>query len=155
MATLKKEQASFPAIAFTESIESQDPETIAKAYLKQALGSDSAPGFTAPVVDKVESEFKSVGTESLPLTGTTAVRSAIDPPKLEETIHKKLKHVSELPETVGGTLRNDMIVTRAQFVEEINRYMKQDELEKFILTHELVKDGEVYNGPRKLDHEIC
>ncbi len=74
MAHLKQEQASFPSIAFTPSVESQDPESIAKAYLEQALGSDSAPSFTAPVVDKVESEFKSVGTESLQLTGTTAVR---------------------------------------------------------------------------------
>src|SRR6266404_8018467 len=74
MATLKKEQADFPAIAFTESVETQDPETIAKAYLEQALASESAPGFAAPVIDKVESEFKSIGTETLPLTGTTAVR---------------------------------------------------------------------------------
>ncbi|MBI3864956.1 MAG: M4 family metallopeptidase [Planctomycetia bacterium] len=57
-----------------DSVESQDPETIAKAYLAQALASDSARGFAAPVVDQVASEFKSVGSESIPLTGTTAVR---------------------------------------------------------------------------------
>src|SRR4051812_29859360 len=73
MAALEQERAAHPALAFAGPA-AQDPETAARAYLEQALASDSAPGFAAPVVDKVASEFKSIGTEALPLTGTTAVR---------------------------------------------------------------------------------
>ena len=47
---------------------------MARAYLLQALASDAAPTFTAPVVNERESEYKSVGTEAIPLTGTTTVK---------------------------------------------------------------------------------
>src|SRR5262245_485310 len=46
-----------------------DPETAARSYLKQALESDSVPAFTAPVADGAESEYRILGTESIPLTG--------------------------------------------------------------------------------------
>lgn len=76
MSALRAERESSPRFAFAggATAQSLDPETIAKAYLQQALASKSAPRFTAPVVDKAESTFKSLGTESILVTGTTAVK---------------------------------------------------------------------------------
>ena len=76
ISALLKERASSPRFAFGPGVTAQalDPETIARAYLQQTLASKAAPSFTAPVVAKVESEFKTIGTEAIPLTGTTTVK---------------------------------------------------------------------------------
>ena len=74
--TLKKERGSSPRFAYAAGVtaESLDPETVARAYLKQPIDRDSVPSFTAPVVNKVASEFKSLGAEAIPLTDTTTVK---------------------------------------------------------------------------------
>ena len=76
MSALTKERSSAPMFSFAPGIstEALDPETIAQAYLQQALASDSVASFTAPVIDEIVSEYKSLGTESIPLTGTTTVK---------------------------------------------------------------------------------
>ncbi len=76
MSALTKERSASPRFSFGAGVTavSLDPETIASAYLQQALGSEAVPSFVAPVVEKVESEFKSIGAEAIPLTGTTAVK---------------------------------------------------------------------------------
>jgi Zn-dependent metalloprotease len=51
-----------------------DPESAAKRILAHALESDKAPSLTAPVVSDTESEFKSLGVETVPLTGTSVVK---------------------------------------------------------------------------------
>jgi Zn-dependent metalloprotease len=51
-----------------------DPETAAVRYLRQCLASRSVPSLTAPKADGVESQFKSLGTETVPLTGTKTVK---------------------------------------------------------------------------------
>jgi Zn-dependent metalloprotease len=51
-----------------------DPETAAIRYLHQALDSESVPSFTAPQVGGTGSEFKVLGTETIPLTDTTIVK---------------------------------------------------------------------------------
>ena len=51
-----------------------DPETVARNYLDQALTSSAVAGFSAPTADAVPSEFNSLGTESIALTGTTTVK---------------------------------------------------------------------------------
>lgn len=55
-------------------ISALDSETVARGYLNEALASEALPEITAPVVDGSTSEFRSLGTESLPLTGTTTVK---------------------------------------------------------------------------------
>jgi len=52
----------------------QDPETAAKNYLDQALESKDVRSFSRPVASGVPSEFKCLGTEVSPLTGTTLVK---------------------------------------------------------------------------------
>jgi Zn-dependent metalloprotease len=76
MNALKSTRSQNRTFAFTESagMHAADPETIARGYLEHALASDATPGFNAPVADSVPSEFKSLGTESIPLTGTTTVK---------------------------------------------------------------------------------
>jgi len=51
-----------------------DPETAATRFLHQALDSKSVPSFTAPKASGVESDFKSLGTETVPLTDTKVVK---------------------------------------------------------------------------------
>jgi Zn-dependent metalloprotease len=76
MAALTAERATNPsfALAATSDVKTLDPETAARRYLDQALGSAAVPQFTAPKVDHIPSEFKSLGTETIPLTGTTTVK---------------------------------------------------------------------------------
>jgi len=76
MAALDATRSATPAFGFAGSTgaTSMDPETAARGYLEQALASKATPGFTAPIADAVPSEFKSLGTESVPLTGTTIVK---------------------------------------------------------------------------------
>ena len=66
MSALTDERAASARFAFAAGVtaKSLDPETIAQAYLQQALASDAVPKFTAPVVREAESEYKSIGTEA-------------------------------------------------------------------------------------------
>jgi Zn-dependent metalloprotease len=51
-----------------------DPETAAQRYLQQALASQSVRTFSVPKSVALETDFKIIGTETLPLTGTVAVK---------------------------------------------------------------------------------
>ena len=76
MARLREERATRPAFAF-EGIAAGaqlDAETAARRYLEQALASEAVPALTAPKSGGAESEFKTVGTETIPLTGTKTVK---------------------------------------------------------------------------------
>jgi hypothetical protein len=53
-----------------------DPETAAIRYLHQALDSKSVPSFTAPTVGDAKSEFKSLGTETIPLIASNRTHQA-------------------------------------------------------------------------------
>ena len=66
-------QSSF-SLTNEKELAQLDPETVAARYLQQALQSKAVRSFTAPKTDDVESEFKSLGTESIPLTGTKTVK---------------------------------------------------------------------------------
>lgn len=76
MAKLRKEHTAHPAFAFRGVAASAhvDAETAATRYLEQAFKSPAVPSLTAPTSDGAQSEFKSVGTETIPLTGTTTVK---------------------------------------------------------------------------------
>ncbi len=73
---LRTTRSSNPSFAFADAagMATVDPETAARNYLDQALASTATAGFTAPVADAVACEFKSLGTESIALTGTTVVK---------------------------------------------------------------------------------
>jgi Zn-dependent metalloprotease len=51
-----------------------DPETAARRLLDQALASEAVPSLTAPVANGTTSQFKTIGTETVPLTGTRTVK---------------------------------------------------------------------------------
>ena len=74
--TLRSERSSVPSfgIAASTGVENTDPETVARGYLKQALASEAVPSFTAPPTDGGNSDFRSLGTETLPLTNTKTVK---------------------------------------------------------------------------------
>ena len=57
-----------------------DPETAARRFLDQALASPAVPSLAAPVANGATSEFKTIGTETVPLTGTKTV-------KFRQTLH--------------------------------------------------------------------
>lgn len=72
---LTEERASLPAFnAVAVPLAATDPETAARRYLDQTLASDHAKAFTAPSSDNADSEFKVIGTETVPLTGTRTVK---------------------------------------------------------------------------------
>jgi Zn-dependent metalloprotease len=75
-ASLNEERKSSPSLALSMSAgaSSLDPETVAALYLRQALASKSVQALSAPQVEGLESQFKSLGTETVPLTGTTTVK---------------------------------------------------------------------------------
>ena len=68
---LREEQTARPGLipeaVVTES--DLDPETVARRYLQQALASEAVPSMTAPVVYGTASKFKTISTETVPLTG--------------------------------------------------------------------------------------
>ena len=73
---LQEERAAYPRVA-PEGAESErdlDPETAARRYLGQALASAAVPSFIAPVANGATSQFKTIGTETIPLTGTRTVK---------------------------------------------------------------------------------
>src|SRR5262245_66114613 len=74
MAALTAAESAHPSFAATAGVTSVDPETVARRYLDLALGSPAVRNFTAPVADEVPSEFKSLDTQTIPLTGTTVVK---------------------------------------------------------------------------------
>jgi len=51
-----------------------DPESAAKRILEHALASKKMPSLNAPKIDGTESDFKSLGVETVPLTGTKVVK---------------------------------------------------------------------------------
>jgi Zn-dependent metalloprotease len=73
---LSDERKASPSlsIASVGGISNVDPETVASRYLHQALDSKSVPSLTAPKPDGIESKFKSLGTETVPLTNTKTVK---------------------------------------------------------------------------------
>lgn len=76
IAQLQEEQAARPSVR-PEGLESErdlDPETAARRYLDQALASAMVPSFNAPVANGVTSRFKTIGTETIPLTHTRTVK---------------------------------------------------------------------------------
>jgi Zn-dependent metalloprotease len=74
--SLRAERGSLHAFATTNAIglSEIDPETAARQHLRQALESRTLPQFTAPDVNGKESEFRSLGTETVALTGTRVVK---------------------------------------------------------------------------------
>lgn len=74
MAALAAAESAHPSFAAAASDTPLDPETAARRYLNLALASPAVAGFAAPVADDVPSEFKSLDTETIPLTGTTMVK---------------------------------------------------------------------------------
>ena len=74
-AELKAERPSTSAFSLDAAQpQNLDPESAAKRILEHALASDTMPSFTAPKVDGDESTFKSLGVETVPLTGTKVVK---------------------------------------------------------------------------------
>jgi len=72
---LKAERPAAAAFGLAASQpENLDPESAAKRILEHALASDAAPSLTAPKVGGTESDFKSLGVETVPLTGTSVVK---------------------------------------------------------------------------------
>src|SRR5258708_1155734 len=74
-AALKAEHPTTAAFALHESRpENLDPESAAKRILAHAFASDAMPSLTTPKVSGIDSDFKSLGVETVPLTGTTVVK---------------------------------------------------------------------------------
>jgi Zn-dependent metalloprotease len=73
---LRSARKTSPGFAMLESVGAGtlDPETVARQYVQQALDSDRVPKFTVPQVKGAESELKSLGVETLPLTNTKTVK---------------------------------------------------------------------------------
>src|SRR5262249_7927143 len=73
---LSEERASSHAfsLAETRDVSRIDPETIAKHYLQGALASTSVRALSAPTPSGIESEFKSLGTDTVPLTNSRTVK---------------------------------------------------------------------------------
>jgi Zn-dependent metalloprotease len=74
-AALKAERPASAAFSLVASQpKNLDPESAAKRILEHALASEKMPSLTAPKVDGNESDFKSLGVETVPLTGTSVVK---------------------------------------------------------------------------------
>ena len=72
---LRAERPASAAFGFAAALpENLDPESAAKRILEHALESNAAPTLTAPKVGGTESDFKSLGVETVPLTGTNIVK---------------------------------------------------------------------------------
>ncbi|MBJ6759641.1 M4 family metallopeptidase [Myxococcaceae bacterium JPH2] len=57
-----------------EELKALSAEMVARRYLSGALASDKLPTFTLEPLAEGQSEFRSLGTEALPLTGTRTVK---------------------------------------------------------------------------------
>ena len=74
-AALRAEWANLAAASHPDTLpHNLDPESAAKRILAHALESNAAADLTAPMVGSIESTFKSLGVETVPLTGTTIVK---------------------------------------------------------------------------------
>jgi len=75
-AALAKTRPSFRGVAARTvlNLKKMDPESAALAHLDHALESDSVKKFVRPKIETAESEFKSLGSEAMPLTGTMLVK---------------------------------------------------------------------------------
>jgi hypothetical protein len=63
------------AFGLAESLpEDLDSESAAKRILAHAFASKAMPSLTKPKVDDEESDFRSLGVETVPLTGTVIVK---------------------------------------------------------------------------------
>ena len=72
---LKADRPASNTFALAESLpKNLDPESAAKRILAHAFASDAMPSLSAPMVDDEESDFRSLGVETVPLTGTTIVK---------------------------------------------------------------------------------
>lgn len=74
---LRSARSGFSGFAMADGaagVSKLDPETVARQYLQQSLMSDAVPSFTAPTTESGSSEFRSLGTETLPLTNTKTVK---------------------------------------------------------------------------------
>ena len=73
---LQAERLASPTFFTTDvvGLANLDSETAAQQHLQEVLASKAIPQFSAPEVNSVPSEFKSLGTETLPLTGTRTVK---------------------------------------------------------------------------------
>jgi len=76
---LRQERETYQGLAVTEE-SALDPETAARRFLGQALESAAMPSLTAPVADGATSRFRTISTETVPLTGTRTV-------KFRQTLH--------------------------------------------------------------------
>jgi Zn-dependent metalloprotease len=74
-AALKADRPASNTFALAESLpKNLDPESAAKRILAHAFASRAMPSLTAPKVDDEDSDFRSLGVETVPLTGTTVVK---------------------------------------------------------------------------------
>ncbi len=75
-ATLAKSRPAFRGIAAGAafSLKKMDAETAALNHLDHALESDAVKKFVRPKIETAASEFKSLGSEAMPLTGTMLVK---------------------------------------------------------------------------------
>lgn len=75
LGALKEERSSFRSFAVSGLKPSEmDPESAAKRILAQSLESAKMPKFVAPKTGGTVSEFKSLGVETIALTGTNIVK---------------------------------------------------------------------------------
>src|SRR5512140_3189654 len=67
---LRADRPASNTFALAESLpKNLDPESAAKRILAHAFASRAMPSMTAPKVDDEECNFRSLGVESVPLTG--------------------------------------------------------------------------------------
>jgi Zn-dependent metalloprotease len=128
---LRAERAAFPAFRTTDVIglANLDPETAARQHLQQILATEAIPqfsDFSTPEVNSVSSEFKSLGTETLPLTDTRIV-------KFRQT-HNKIPVYGSLV-TVEMDYENELLAVNSSLGEPANvdpvaRVSPADALEK-------------------------
>src|ERR1700709_993262 len=74
-AALKAERPASAAFSLVASQpKNLDPESAAKRILEHTLASEKMPSLTAPKGDGTQSDFKSLGVETVPLTCTSVVK---------------------------------------------------------------------------------
>ena len=79
---LREESAAHAGLAASDDSggATENPEAAARRYLAQALDSAAVPSLTAPEAAGTTSRFKTISTETIPLTGTQIV-------KFRQTLH--------------------------------------------------------------------
>lgn len=74
---LSEEKSGVRSFALTEEsggLEALDPETAARQHLDLMLSSSGLPQIAAPAIKEKPCEFRTIGVETLPLTGTKTVK---------------------------------------------------------------------------------